>query len=59
MRGLKSFALLDGFRRRPAARLDPVIDAIMAVAAYAADNIDTLGADLDPVVDAAVRQLMR
>lgn len=46
LRGLKSFALLDGFRGRPAARLDPVVDAIMAVAAYAAANRGTL-AELD------------
>ena len=51
LRGLKSFALLDGFRGRPAARLDPVIDAIMAVAAYAADSIDTLGElDVNPLM---------
>jgi hypothetical protein len=43
--------LLDGFRGRPAARLDPVIDAIMAVAAYAADNIDMLGElDVNPLM---------
>lgn len=46
LRGLKTFALLDGFRGRPVARLDPVIDAIMAIAAHAADNLETL-AELD------------
>lgn len=46
VRGLKSFALLDGFRGRARAALDPVIDAIMAVAAYAAANRDSL-AELD------------
>ena len=46
LRGLKIFPLLDGFRGRPAARLDPVIDAVMAIAAYAARHLDTL-AELD------------
>lgn len=46
LRGLKSFALLDGFRGRPAADLDPIIDAIMAIAAYAGEHRDTL-AELD------------
>lgn len=46
LRGLKSFALLNGFRGRPSANLELVIDAIMAVARYAADNQATL-AELD------------
>lgn len=46
LRGLKSFALLDGFRGRPAADLEPVIDAIMAIARFASDHLDTL-AELD------------
>lgn len=46
LRGLKSFALLDGFRGRPAANLGPVIDAIMAIARYAGENLETL-AELD------------
>jgi acetate---CoA ligase (ADP-forming) len=46
LRGLKVFALLEGFRGRPAARLDPVVDAIMAIAAYAGSHLDTL-AELD------------
>lgn len=51
LRGLKSFTLLDGFRGRPVARLDPVIDAIMAIAAYAGDNLDTLSElDVNPLM---------
>jgi acyl-CoA synthetase (NDP forming) len=51
LRGLKSFALLDGFRGRPAADLDPVIDAIMAIAAYAGENLDTLSElDVNPLM---------
>lgn len=46
LRSLKSFALLDGFRGRPAANLEPVIDAILAIADYAGANRDTL-AELD------------
>lgn len=36
LRGLKSFALLDGFRGKPVAAISPVVDAIMAIADYAA-----------------------
>jgi acetate---CoA ligase (ADP-forming) len=46
LRGLKSFALLDGFRGGPVVPLDPVIDAVLAIAAHAEDNVDTL-AELD------------
>jgi acetate---CoA ligase (ADP-forming) len=46
LRGLKTFALLDGFRGRPAACLEPVVDAIMAISAYAGAHLDTL-AELD------------
>lgn len=51
LRGLKSFALLNGFRGRPAARLDPVVDAIMAVADYAATHRATLSElDVNPLM---------
>jgi len=51
LRGLKSFALLNGFRGRPAAKLDPVIDAIMAIAAYAGEHLDTLSElDVNPLM---------
>lgn len=51
LRGLKSFALLDGFRGRPAAQLDPVIDAIMAIADFAGANQDTLvELDVNPLM---------
>lgn len=51
LRGLKSFALLDGFRGRPVADLKPVIDAIMAIANYAADNLATLTElDVNPLM---------
>lgn len=51
LRGLKTFALLDGFRGRPAANLEPVIDAIMAIAAYAGENLDTLSElDVNPLM---------
>lgn len=51
LRGLKSFALLDGFRGRPAANLEPVIDAIMAIAAFAGENLDTLSElDVNPLM---------
>lgn len=51
LRGLKSFALLNGFRGRPAANLEPVIDAIMAIAAYASHNLDTLSElDVNPLM---------
>lgn len=46
LRGLKSFALLDGFRGKPVAAISPVVDAIMAIADYAAANLDSL-AELD------------
>ncbi len=46
LRGLKCFPLLNGFRGRPAANLGPVVDAIMAIARYAGENLGTL-AELD------------
>ena len=51
LRGLKSFTLLNGFRGRPVADLGPVIDAIMAIAAYAGANRETLcELDVNPLM---------
>lgn len=51
LRGLKCFALLNGFRGRPAVDLEPVIDAIMAIAAFAGRNLDTLSElDVNPLM---------
>ncbi|KAB0564484.1 acetate--CoA ligase family protein [Brucella pituitosa] len=67
LRGLKSFALLDGFRGKPKVQLEPVIDAIMAIAAYAGDHrhnlleLDVnplmLGADSAVAVDALIIEI--
>jgi acetate---CoA ligase (ADP-forming) len=46
LRSLKTFPLLDGFRGKPRANPEPVIDAIMAIAAYAEQAVGTL-AELD------------
>jgi acyl-CoA synthetase (NDP forming) len=46
LRSLKTFPLLDGFRGKPRANLEPVIDAIMAIANYAGDSLENL-AELD------------
>ncbi|MEJ5022815.1 acetate--CoA ligase family protein [Ochrobactrum vermis] len=51
LRGLKSFALLDGFRGKPKVGLEPVIDAIMAIAAYAGDHRhNLLELDVNPLM---------
>ncbi|MFD1790162.1 acetate--CoA ligase family protein [Ochrobactrum teleogrylli] len=51
LRGLKSFALLDGFRGKPKVQLEPVIDAIMAIAAYAGDHRhNLLELDVNPLM---------
>ena len=48
---LKSWRLLQGFRGRPAGDLEAVIDAVMAVAAYAHANRDrVLEADINPLL---------
>ena len=67
LRGLRCFALLEGYRGRPRARLDPVLDAIMAVAGFAQAHADRLleldvnplivGPDHATAVDALVRLL--
>lgn len=54
IRRLKTFALLDGFRGRPAADLAPVIDAVMAIAAYAEAQRDSLlELDVNPLMVSA------
>ncbi|MBT9289809.1 acetate--CoA ligase family protein [Prosthecodimorpha staleyi] len=51
LRGLKCFPLLDGFRGRPAADLTAVVDAVMAIAAYAGANLDSLvELDVNPLM---------
>ena len=51
IRGLKTFALLDGFRGRPVANLEPVVDAIMAIARYAEANLESLlELDVNPLM---------
>jgi acyl-CoA synthetase (NDP forming) len=42
LRALRVFPLLDGFRGRPRARIAPVVDAVMAVAACALAEADRL-----------------
>ncbi|MBP0437041.1 acetate--CoA ligase family protein [Tianweitania sediminis] len=51
LRSLKSFTLLDGFRGRDRADLRPVVDAILAIASYAQDNLETLlELDVNPLM---------
>ena len=51
LRSLKTFPLLDGFRGKPRADLEPVIDAIMAIAEYAAHSLDSLSElDVNPLM---------
>lgn len=48
---LKCFPLMAGFRGRPAASLDQVVSAVMAIADYAAANLDTLvELDVNPLM---------
>ena len=51
LRGLRCFALLDGYRGRPKADLHRLVDAIEAVAAYAQANADRLlELDVNPLI---------
>ncbi|MBV8209906.1 MAG: acetate--CoA ligase family protein [Burkholderiaceae bacterium] len=51
LRGLRCFALLDGYRGRPRADLPAVVDAIAAVAAFAEANADRLvELDVNPLI---------
>lgn len=51
LKTLRSFVLLDGFRGRPRADIGRVVDAVAAIADYAADNPDTLlELDVNPLM---------
>lgn len=51
LRALRTFPLLDGFRGRPRAPLDKVVDAVMAIADYAGANRDSLcELDVNPLM---------
>jgi acetyl-CoA synthetase len=51
LRGLRCFALLDGYRGKPRARLEPLLDAIMAIAAFAQANAGRLlELDVNPLI---------
>lgn len=51
LRQLRSFVLLDGFRGKPKADIASLVDAIAAVAAYAADNLaDLVELDVNPLM---------
>ena len=51
LRSLKAFPLLDGFRGRPKADVEAVVDAVMAVAGYVENNLDTLvSMDVNPLM---------
>ncbi|MGC4251721.1 MAG: acetate--CoA ligase family protein [Sphingobium sp.] len=51
VRQLRSFVLLDGFRGKPRADIGKVVDAIAAVAGYAADHLDSLvELDVNPLM---------
>ncbi len=51
LRRLRAFPLLDGFRGRPPAALDKVVDAVMAIADYAGANRDRLcELDVNPLM---------
>jgi len=54
MRGLRCFALLDGYRGKPRANIEGVIDAIAAIASYAQANADRLvELDVNPLIATA------
>jgi acyl-CoA synthetase (NDP forming) len=51
LRGLRCFALLEGYRGRPRANTAQVVDAIAAVAAFAESNADRLvELDVNPLI---------
>jgi acetyl-CoA synthetase len=51
LRGLRCFALLDGYRGRPRAPLADVVEAVMAIAAFAqAHADDLLELDVNPLI---------
>jgi acyl-CoA synthetase (NDP forming) len=51
LRELKLFPLLDGYRGRPKADLDAAINAILSIAAFVADNADSIEElDINPLI---------
>ncbi len=51
VRGLKLFPLLDGYRGRPKADLDAAVDAVLAIAAFAVAEADTIEElDINPLI---------
>ncbi|MFC3642797.1 acetate--CoA ligase family protein, partial [Aquibium oceanicum] len=51
LRGLKLFPLLDGFRGRPKADIDAVVDAVLGIADFAMANAGTLEElDINPLI---------
>jgi acyl-CoA synthetase (NDP forming) len=51
LRGLKLFPLLDGYRGRPKADLDAAVDAVLAVAAFAVAEAETIEElDINPLI---------
>ncbi|MGO4837102.1 acetate--CoA ligase family protein, partial [Rhizobiaceae sp. 2RAB30] len=49
--GLKLFPLLDGYRGRPRADLDAAVDAVLAIAAFAVAEADTIEElDINPLI---------
>lgn len=57
LRGLKLFALLDGYRGRARADLDAALDAIMSIARFATDHADRIGEiEINPLIVCAQGQ---
>ncbi len=55
LRGLRCFALLDGYRRRPRAPIERIIDAIEAIAAFARSHADRMQElDVNPLIVTAL-----
>ncbi|BCH30662.1 acyl-CoA synthetase [Mesorhizobium sp. L-8-10] len=51
LRGLKLFPLLDGYRGRPKADLDAALDAVLAIAAFAVTEAETIEElDINPLI---------
>ena len=51
LRSLKMFPLLDGYRGRPRGDLDAVIDAVLGIAAFVADNAGQIEElDINPLI---------
>jgi hypothetical protein len=51
LRSLKMFALLGGYRGKPAADVDALIAAVLSIANYATTNVESLiELDVNPVI---------